>query len=386
MTEIVLQSQLRNRGKFLEQSAQQYDPLFPGDSIGIQEAIASRRNMTDYTQRAVLGSSLLCELRELYYTSECYLLIEMAALTAGTYSDYLGISLIDRIVVRHGDVLQEFNYSQAIEHILTNWGSDSKRRQFLNSVGPSTGVANPGAFVVPLPVFWSKLIDPNNAPLPTHMLQSPVQIEIYFRTGANIASAAGVGMGFTSVKFMQEQIDTTAVVKSNHLSMIDSWNYKSLDFQTSRRYTLASGTPLDIDLSYLDGSFTGLLVISVPETDITTAKNYFYKDTIDSYELEIDGQLYGQTQNSVIMEYESLFLKGINATSTNLNLYHATWVPFSLTAEGAVRDFSGVLDMADVKHLILKLTSSTGVNQSVEVLGVRHVSYSIRNGFLSKFK
>lgn len=228
---------------------------------------------------AQLDSELTFDLPQNALLGEPYLVCSLGALAAGNYANYPGLNLIRQLELKsNSQTIQQFDMDAAMVEVLSR--ASAEFSDLVADVTGGTGFAS-GDFVVPLPVFWSQMMDFDQAPVPlnTNLVNSKMQLVVNVR-GVNdikLTASTAPSASFTCVlKFKKFSVDSK--LAALHLSERPSWLYKGYDFKTLTNKTVATATSTEYDLSAVKGSVAAWCLLLRSSANLANNQRFDLED------------------------------------------------------------------------------------------------------------
>lgn len=390
MASKIINSQLRHSmAKFAQNAQMAVDPLFPAGHASVQSPVVYERKEIDITSKVGFGSSFTQRLPQQDYIGECYLEVKVSQ-SAGSEQmcEYPGLAFLERMTLKNTTTIQEYDLLPVYEYMLNKMRNE-QRDTIYEVVGGTAFVPSVGgdSFLVPIPVFWSKLMDRSNEPLPAHILNSPVELECRVRSKVDLLQAGATAGNFAlvSVKLRFIQYETSDTQLSSHLSQRDAYNFKTFDFQTISNNIVQSGSKTKLDLTAFDGDLSHLQISCQTQANRDTNKYYFRNEDIDELILNFDGNEYSRLESDKQMTYEHLVLYGGHGNHSAANKNETYIMSFGIDIQDP-RAYSGSLNTNDLNALHLDVTHSVGSACYVDVMAVRNVRLTIVNRHLLRLK
>lgn len=378
MSDTVLQTQIRNAGRYLK-SENSHDVLAPALHATVKQPLSVDKRYVTPLGSDAFGSFVEYEL-PYGYISDCYIVATLGALTSGNYTTYPGLSLIDEVELRSGsNVLQQFRYSPVAHECLSRMPDEMVNE--LKVVSGGTSFAS-GDCVIPLPLFWSRFANPGEdyqVPLNTHLASTKLRLRIKYRSAADVSDAgATTGSPTISTRLYCITHDTVPSLRAQHLDSKDAYVYKANDFQTlPQSSAVATATSTTLDASSLNGSLASLAIFHKLVSDIDTAHDYFLdQGDMDEIKLRIDGRDYWLSEFNESIRFDKLLLSGHPGQTATYG--DPVTIPFQTSHDP--NDWSGSLEMDSINKLEIVLKHSGGANCYVDTVARVHAFFTVDHG------
>ena len=328
---------------------------------------------------AALDSELTFDLPQNALLGECYLVCNLGTLAAGNYADYPGLNLIRQIEVKsNSQTIQQFDYDVVMHEVISRGGSE-----FSDMIADVTGGAafTSGDFIVPLPLFWSQLMDFGPAPVPinTALVNSKMQFVINVR-GVNdikLTASTAPNASFTCVlKFKKHTTDMK--MNALHLAQTGHWLYKGYDYKTLTDKTAVTATSTDVDVSAVKGSIAAWSLSTRLDTDLANNQRFNLQE-LSRVSWAADGeniQQLNKTGNSKALKYASWAhgdQKGNDTTFGNT----FKWV---IAAVEKPDTFTGGQDSRALTSNIVTVQHTLGANASIKACARLNAMWHIQDG------
>ena len=332
---------------------------------------------------------------------ESWLEVNLNATTAGTYCDYVGLSLLSglRVTCNGQEVINYDRYDILLNALINKWEPE-KRASILNACG-GVGFTS-GIVIVPLILPWSCLLNTPSLgarpPLLTHLLnEKTMNFEFRVRPIANLLAPGGTAsatpISYTNLRMLIMNIPPETMIAQKKLYSSTPYVYKSIDFQTVPPVDVPSSLVAlsgQADLSSIKGCVRSYDVCSVLLTSIT-ANRYFAKTPIDSLQLMCDGQeVYRQITNNDSIHYLNIVSGGSGIPITPSALVTPLGEPSGIISWGSgVCDPSAVCayyNTFDTTTITLFMSQSQGSDCWISACASIEAIWRIRDGILEKLR
>ena len=382
MSDIILQSQLRNAGRF--HTGQGADLLAPQPHFSPSHPISLNKRKISPVGSSAFGSESVYDVPH-GYIGDCYVECTLSALSSGTYCEYPGLALIESMEVRSGsNVLQRFNYQAVVSSILGRM-TDSKVDVVKNAAG---GAAfNSGKCYAPLPVFWGRFTtgydaDQQMAPLNTNLTNTKLSISLKFRELSELVdSGATAGTPTITTRLVYHSYNNDGSDKMAHINDVDTFKYKACDYQTVARLdSIADSTESVVDISSFRGSIAEIIVNDRLVSNQTSNIYFNNKGGIAPSRLEIDGSTYWESVTANETLLDGLTLSEVSGATTTFGT--PLYIPLANSYD--VAHYSGALQSEDVNKLNLVLTHTNGSASYISVAARMNVFYVIKDGSFTR--
>jgi len=376
MSDIVLKSQERGSQRFLDTEIKA-DHLSPIAHASVSGPVSLEKHYTTPIGSESFGSQVEYEL-PYGYLKDLYVMVNLGALTSGSYCKYPGLSLIDQVELRSGsNVLQSFRYEPTMHYCLSRMSDEYVEE--VKSVAGSTAFSN-GWTLCPLPLFFTKLgnggIDP--PPLNSHLSSTKLRLRLTFRQAADIADAgATVGSPTISTRLYYLNCNPTSELRAQHIMQKETYLYKGVDFQTLSSSTVANSTSSTIDASSFFGNIHDISVNHYLVSNRDTSHEYFQDEgKMQELKVRIDGRDYWLSEQGESLRFDKLLLSEFPGRTNTFG--DPCIVPFSTSNDP--QHFSGGLEMDSVNKLEIVVKHSAGANCYVDVTSRQNCFWSVSGG------
>lgn len=393
-------------GKQIGDSAKLYSTVLPDPVKGESFHTVYDIVAIDATSEARADSQWTHRCPSSHFLCDTFISLRMNAPSAGTTSPRVGLNLIDRVIVRNGDTIQEFEYAPVMAYVLSKC-DPNERQSILNAVGGNSSVAE--TIVIPLPLFWCTLGNGkptrNNNAVPLFSLNAPLEIELTFNSDSALLASGGsfAGNAYDSVRMCH-------VLKKTHSSVYNSvrasgaWEMVAYDYQTATNRTVVpDASDVRTDLSQFDGSSVGLFINPVTTASLVANDQFVVTDGLSRVRTELNGAEFLRLQQNVDATTSERAMNwlswkfGINtgADSSDPTFSHRnTFIPFAGSITSGDGDdgsdnqvhFSGYGNLRDFTKIDNIVRNDSGEEIQVAYMNIRFVKYCIDGGMLTRKK
>lgn len=384
MADVIRVSQEQFSRKKLVDGHRPVDPMFSRD---LHTTIAAPHSMdvkrVAFTGTITLGEENQVDVPKTGYLGDLSLDITLADTAGGTYVDYVGIAMIDRVRIESGgNTIWESDYADAIQALVFDGLEEEHVNDLLAAAGGAAS-GSPGSVSVIIPTFWSSLmhnrVNQQKRPLWTRPLADKMRLFVTFKSLADILDAGATGGGASNVQLVYRKFDTTSELRRAHDKLANEYTYKSVDLVSLSGQVVADATETAIDVSGLTGDLIRLNTLSRSATDLA-AKNYLNLTALDAIRSDLDGSEYWRQTSANGSLLEDLISHGQRRAHSTLG--RTQEIPFAVDAGVNKRHNFGSLNTNAIANHQLFLTHSAGENVTVSVLGLRHAKWFYEDGSL----
>jgi hypothetical protein len=378
MADRIKNSQQRHTLNRFINSGNRKDVLFPQQHSSIPAALGSEFKFVGPNNVPAFNTQVVFDLPKTGYIAEIFLEFNLNAGT-GNYTTYPALSFIDRVslLAQSGNELHDYDYVTVMQTIFANM-HDAPKNTILQASG-GTAFAS-GRCVCPIPTWFSQLAHSNNdlmsnSPLPAHLLNGKMRLEVNLKALADVIDAGASGThGINSMRlwYLHYQVDDN--LRNSHFQKRGSYNAKAVDWQTNINNAVTASTATNFDISGFHGSLHTLYVMNKSTINKTTANDYYLLSDINDSRLLADGdQLYDTDSNNTQL-LQGLFTDGIVVDST---LGEPLVINFGYAdSNNKAKHYVGSLHLNDVNQFEIDSLncSATGF---IDVCGEFDVNYEI---------
>lgn len=377
MADRIKNSQQRHTQDRFVNSGARRDVLFPDQHQTISDPLGAEWKFVGPNNTPVLSEQVVFDIPKTGYIGEMAIEFNLAAPSAGNYTDYVGICMIDRLTLlsQSGNELHDYDYVSVLQSIMATL-PDECRRTIREAAG-STGFGGPGRVICPVPYFGSKLAHRGQpqAPLPSHMLQGKMRLEVNLKTLANILDAGASGGGLTSMRLWYLHYNASDEQRQRHFNNRSGYKYKSVDWQTNIN-NAHTGAATNYDISGFHGSLNSLYIMNKSQANKDTANDYYVLSTITDMRVLADGdQLYDvdSANSQLLLGYLHNRQYDDNTFGDGVSVNFGYADPSNKNSE-----YVGSLHLNDVNQL--EIDSLVGVASSyIDIVGSFDVEYTINS-------
>ncbi len=386
MADRIKNSQQRHTKERFIETGEKRDVLFPQQHQTISDPLGAEWKFVGPNNAPVFGDQVVFDIPKTGYIGEMCVEFNLLAGT-GDYTTYPAISSIDRctLLSQSGNELHDYDYVSVMGSIFATM-PDEDERTILEASGGTSFAA--GRCIAPIPFFGSSLAHRGKPqpPLPTHLLQGKMRLELNLKTTANVVNAGGSGAhAIISMRLWYLHYNAADEQRQRHFSNRGSYKYKSVDWQTNINNTFATaGTAQNYDISGFHGSMTSLYVLNKTVANKTTANDYYLLSPISDARLLADGdQLFDVDSRNTQLLLAYLHDRQVDDATLGdalvINMGYAD-------PENKNREYVGSLHLNDVNQL--ELDSLDGTTTSlIDIVGVFDVEYIIDgNGSIRRYR
>ncbi len=375
MADRIKNTQIRHTKERFIETGNKRDVLFPQQHQTISDPVGSEWRFIGANNAPVFGEQIIFDIPKSNYIGEMCVEFNLVAGT-GNYTTYPALSIPDRVTLlnQSGNELHDYNYVSVMQSIFANM-PDEDERTILEASG-GTAFAS-GRCIAPIPFFGSSLAHRGKPqpPLPAHMLQGKMRLEINLKTLANSIDAGASGAhAISSVRLWYLHYNNSDEQRQRHFSNRASYRYKSVDWQTNVDTAITAATPTNVDISGFHGSLHTLYVMNKSTANKVTANDYYLLSAINDARLLADGdQLYDvDSRNSQLLLGYLHDRQVDDATLGDLLVINMGYAdPMNKN-----REHTGSLHLNDINQLELDQlnVAATGV---IDIVGEFDVEYVI---------
>ena len=379
---------IHSSARFVESSSQKVDPLVENQHSSVVDSVFPDVRRFSPQGTAALATTVVYQLPNSGYVHEIAIKNDFAQTTTQDVIAYPGMACISRVLLRAGsNVLMDFDYIPAVQYMMRVIGNHTTISKLLDASGGSsvdtTSASVPNLMAL-IPTFFSGLM--GNKPLILHKIKDTVELEITYRTAAQITISGGSGAAISNSQMVVFLSDAGDNLRSSHgQEMIIQ---KSLDLRTFKSAAVTTGTETTLDISGVtNGLVKHLLVTCTESSDIATSAgvDYFENKPLDTLKTQIDGReetIWDDVHESELSQV--IYNQGKPQSST---LGFNNIVPLTqhtIDCKMGQRNNIGGLHSAKVNKFNLKVTHSVGANAEIGVCAVSAALYQYSNGSLLK--
>lgn len=383
MSNIVVDSQIRNGEKYIERGYQE-DLLSAPEVISSSYPVAQDLRYINPITTTEYGSTVEFNVPVSIFLYELWLQFTINAPTSGTYCDYPGLSIIQSVQFSSGsNILAEFDYDVVMANILSIEESPKTVSAILECSG-GTG-AGAGSYIAPIPLFFSQLVKPDNMyvhPLQAFLSSSSLRLRLTLRPLSQVlASGASHASPTISSRLYYIQGDCPADIRTNFINNINSYQYYSYDWQTvPQSASVSSGTSFSYNISSLYGAVASLSLFDRSVTDIDTNHKYYNTlGSISSLQCLIEGvQYYNNDGSANSIKYQKVIASDHPGITQSIG--DPAVVPFSVANNMDGRHAGGFLSMDNINTLSLVATQSSGSNVYYKLCAKVLACYKVSSG------
>jgi len=308
----------------------------------------------------------------------------LTATATANYSDYPAFNYIKKVKLEvDGNTLQDYHYEQVIMYYLMKLNDEEARDKVLTMAGGSgTTTTSATTVVAPIPLFFDPIVAPGVGPLNLAKFQKPPELKITYRATSETLENTATGGGLTSSRMLLYMTDTTQSRKRKHNEK--DYFYKSVDFVTNNRNTVATATETDIDISGFAGMVQRVIVqCRAVATAVGTNNDAYTLSEIDTLKVDLDGHVEHVFRTA--QEGEQDFINYNHGKGFSSTLGYPYIIPHVNFAE---RDYAtahiGGIHSSKVNKHLLKVQHSVGADAYVDVLGLRNAMFVYKNGTMER--
>lgn len=384
MSEHLIRTQERSARKHHESAVSLYDPFQPQSHVAPASEVAFETRYIQAIGSDAFGQTLEYHLPLNAMLGEVWLRADLGALSSGNYADYAGANLIETVQLRSGsNVLMEFDYAPVMACIMSRMTAENRTE--MKAAFGGTGMAS-GGVLVPLPFFWTKMqyaLEFTPPPLNAAVLASKLIVRLKLRSAADVAaSGATVGSPTISTRLYYQEIVCATSLRNAQIEKGDSYAYSGYDWQTIvERFTVATGSSTNIDISDLHGSLAEVFFQDALVTDWTTAHEYMNSQgDVDELKIKLDGKDYQVIEFKENLRFEQMLVadrKGVDADFSS-----PVSIQLGLGYDGPA--YTGGLAMDSVNKLSAQIKHSAGADCYINVVARVKSYYVVSGGNLAR--
>lgn len=295
MADRIKNSQQRHtQARFIETGAKR-DVLFPQQHQSVSDPLGAEWKFVGPNNTPTIGDQVVFDIPKTGYIGELVLEYNLTALAAGNYTTYPAMSFQDRVTLlsQSGNELHDYDYATVMQSILHNQ-EEGARATILEAAG-GTAFAS-GRCVAPIPFFGSSLAHRGKPqpPLPAHMLQGKMRLEVNLKASADVIDAGATGPAvIAGMRLWYLHYNAADDQRQRHFANRGTYKYKSVDWQTNINNAITAATATNFDISGFHGSCHSIYAFNKSTANKTTANDYYLLSAINDARLLADGdQLY----------------------------------------------------------------------------------------------
>lgn len=360
----------------------------------VAEQLNSIPLTTMTTSAWIAGSTLVYDLpvASVPIVGEMFISVALSAATTSTYCPWVGLCMIETVdIMQSGNQIMTYDYQTVLDDILSRL-CEEDRQLILACAGSPTN--NAGTYIIPIPSFWSKLINikdgvmQDTQPLLAHLISSSsIQIRLKLRGGAHCLAAtstAPVINGVPSLYYQSFIVPPEEIMRQKKMYS-DSYTFKSIDFQVVSRPAIATATETSIDLSSIKTKVRSLTIESLLASDVSTAHAWYNNQVVDTFSLDVDSRpCFYKLDSRATSRYYDFILGESSGTPSSSTSIGEIGGRIQFCIDHDTRIISGFLAFEKFGVVTLKLTHSAGANCDVKVLAMSECAYIIEHGILRR--
>lgn len=268
------------------------DVLFPTTGQSISAPLASEFKYIGSINQAQLGDIVTFDIPKMNYLSELVVEFNLGTNTSGNWCEYPALSIISEVILnsQSGNELHQYRYNPVMQAILARL-PDASERTILQASGGTAFTS--GRCVAPIPYFGSMLAHREQAvpPMPNHIVQGKLRLELRLRNGADCLASGSSGAGTINMRLWYLHYNVDSTLRNQHFNNRGAYKLKSIDWQTNENNAITASSPAssNFDLSGLHGSLHTLAIMAKSTTDKTTNNLYYELGSVVDLKVRADG-------------------------------------------------------------------------------------------------
>lgn len=212
----------------------------------------------------------------------------------GNYNKDGALGFISHVRMLHGkNVLLDYDYDAPMNLILRTMDNDRAAQYFNAATSGQSPVAAGGVFCVPLPTFYSNLINmspatvPMAEPLPLDV-PGEIKFEITLRPAADVVASGGTAGTLNSVEFVYPLYVDAAPKASG-----PDYFYKSIAWiQDTGSVAMTTATSTTNNMVNFGANVRRLLIAPRTQTNLNTNNSYFDVEDLTALQIRINTKEY----------------------------------------------------------------------------------------------
>ena len=372
-----------SKRRFVDNASLVVDPLLNDNFMSYADSVYPRKRRLASQGTASLGNVVTYQLPSSGYLHELSVQNDFAQTTTQDVIPYVGCACISRVQIRNGsEVLHDYDYVDALNAYLTDVGDEESITKIMDQSGGAAVDTTSGAISglqAIIPSGWSGLM--GCQPIALHKLDSRVEVEITYRTAAQITISGGSGAAISNSKIICWMSDAGDNLKSKHRQQ--NMSVKTIDFKTFKSTAVSTGSETDLDISGLSGLIKRLTVRASLSADIdsSTPIDYFNNQVMTDIKTLIDGDEEIVFDNQYEGGLDAIIYNQGKPQSSTLGYIYT--VPYTLHTEESKKTNvhnTGGLHSSKVNKNQLRVTHSLGENAEIGVCGLVATKWEYKNG------